>query len=160
MPRLSEAPVHWCFVTGWLNGLSSGCDYRSPDVRAKNLTDAPLCAMSIYLMAAFSIVMTIGFSLCEQTNPASDEFAGRGIWWCNCIYGVFMQVLLSQVHIMHLRLSACAGWLKSPLYFLIISAVINVILDVVFIVVFGMGEGCGYATVIDRNFGSVLPDLY
>ena len=35
---------------------------------------------------------------------------------------------------------------KSPLYFLIISAVINVILDVVFIVVFGMGvEGCGYA---------------
>mgnify|MGYP000738994384 CR=1 FL=1 len=48
---------------------------------------------------------------------------------------------------MHLRLS-CVRWgdSKSPLYFLIISAVINVILDVVFIVVFGMGvEGCGYA---------------
>mgnify|MGYP000773826254 FL=1 len=50
---------------------------------------------------------------------------------------------------------------KSPLYFLIISAVINVILDVVFIVVFGMGvEGCGYATVIAQGISAVCCLIY
>ena len=50
---------------------------------------------------------------------------------------------------------------KSPLYFLIISAVINVALDVVFIVVFGMGvEGCAYATVIAQAISALLCFIY
>ena len=50
---------------------------------------------------------------------------------------------------------------KSPLYFLIISAVINVALDVVFIVVFGMGVGgCAYATVIAQAISALLCFIY
>ena len=46
---------------------------------------------------------------------------------------------------------------KSPLYFLIISALINVVLDIVFIVVFHMGvEGCGYATVIAQGISALF----
>lgn len=50
---------------------------------------------------------------------------------------------------------------KSPLYFLIISAIINVVLDIVFIVNFGMGvEGCGYATVIAQAVSALLCLIY
>ena len=120
-------------------------------------------AMSIYLMAAFSIVMTIGFSLANKPilhlmNSPEEVFGDVTAYMGN----LFMQVLLSQVHIMHLRAFLRAlGDSKSPLYFLIISAVINVILDVVFIVVFGMGvEGCGYATVIAQGISAVCCLIY
>ena len=50
---------------------------------------------------------------------------------------------------------------KSPLYFLIISAVINVGLDVAFIIYGGMGvEGCAYATVIAQGISAVLCFIY
>ena len=50
---------------------------------------------------------------------------------------------------------------KSPLYFLIISAVINVGLDVAFIIYGGMGvEGCAYATVIAQGISVVLCFIY
>ena len=50
---------------------------------------------------------------------------------------------------------------KSPLYFLIISAVINVALDVAFIIFGGMGvEGCAYATVIAQGISAVLCLIY
>ena len=50
---------------------------------------------------------------------------------------------------------------KSPLYFLIISGVLNVVLDVVFIVYFHMGVvGCGYATVIAQAVSALLCLIY
>lgn len=51
---------------------------------------------------------------------------------------------------------------KSPLYFLIISAGINVVLDIVLIRFAGMGvEGCAYATVIAQGVSAIsLPGLY
>ena len=50
---------------------------------------------------------------------------------------------------------------NSPLYFLIISAVINAGLDVLFIVKFHMGvEGCAYATVIAQGISALLCLVY
>ena len=50
---------------------------------------------------------------------------------------------------------------KSPLYFLVISAGINVVLDIVFIVSFGMGvEGCAYATVIAQGISALFCFVY
>src|SRR5574344_572056 len=46
---------------------------------------------------------------------------------------------------------------KQPFYFLIASSVVNVVLDVLLIVVMGMGvEGAGVATMISQAFASLL----
>ena len=46
---------------------------------------------------------------------------------------------------------------KVPLYFLIISAVLNIVLDLVFIIVFHMGAaGAAYATVISQGISGLL----
>ena len=46
---------------------------------------------------------------------------------------------------------------KSPLYFLIISCIINTILDLVFVIVFNMGVfGVGLATFIAQGFAAIL----
>lgn len=50
---------------------------------------------------------------------------------------------------------------KSPLYFLIISAGINVVLDVVLIRFAGMGvDGCAYATVIAQAVSAICCLIY
>lgn len=50
---------------------------------------------------------------------------------------------------------------KTPLYFLIISASLNVVLDIVFIVQFHMGVvGCAYATVISQGVSALLCFIY
>lgn len=50
---------------------------------------------------------------------------------------------------------------RSPLYFLIVASIINIGLDVLFIVVCGMGvAGAGWATVISQGFSAVLCFIY
>lgn len=50
---------------------------------------------------------------------------------------------------------------KTPLYFLIISSILNIILDIVLIVNFSMGvSGAAYATIISQGVAGVLCLLY
>lgn len=50
---------------------------------------------------------------------------------------------------------------KSPLYFLIVSSILNVVLDLLFVVVYKMGvPGVGYATVIAQGVSAVLCLIY
>lgn len=50
---------------------------------------------------------------------------------------------------------------RTPLYFLIVSSVINIILDLVFIMIFSMGvAGAGYATVISQAVSGFLCLIY
>ena len=53
------------------------------------------------------------------------------------------------------------GDTKRPLYFLIICSIINIILDLVFIIVFKMRiAGAAYATVISQAISAILTMLY
>ncbi|MEG0295156.1 MAG: MATE family efflux transporter [Clostridium sp.] len=50
---------------------------------------------------------------------------------------------------------------KTPLYFLIIASILNVVLDIVFIVNFNMGvAGVAYATIISQGISSILCLIY
>ena len=50
---------------------------------------------------------------------------------------------------------------KRPLYFLVIAALLNIVLDLVFIIVFRMGAaGAAYATVIAQGISGILCLLY
>ena len=50
---------------------------------------------------------------------------------------------------------------KTPLYFLILSALLNIVLDLLFIVVFHMGvAGAAWATVISQGVSGILCVLY
>ena len=50
---------------------------------------------------------------------------------------------------------------KTPLYFLVLSAILNIVLDLVLIIIFHMGAtGAAYATVISQGVSSVGCLLY
>jgi len=145
------------FVTGWLQGLTSGFAILvSQWFGAKDMKRMRhYVAMSIYLTIAFAVVMTIGFEFANEpilrlmNSPENLMADINGGLIVTAAYNALAAVLRAL------------GDSKSPLYFLIISAIINVVLDIVFIVNFGMGvEGCGYATVIAQAVSALLCLIY
>ena len=151
-------------VVGWLNGLTSGFSiWVAQWFGAKKLDRMRhYIAMSVYICIAFVIVMTAGLLAANEPilrlmnapeNLMDDISSYMAIIYAGlvvtCAYNALSAVLRAL------------GDSKSPLYFFIISAVINIVLDIVFIVVFHMGvEGCGYATVIAQGISALLCLIY
>ena len=152
------------FVTGWLNGLSSGFAILVSQWFGAKQYDRMrhYVAMSVYLSAAFAILMTAGLLIANEPilrlmNYSEDIMPDVKLYMGIIYAGLIVTAAYNSLA----AFLRALGDSKSPLYFLIISAVINVILDIVFIVVFGMGvEGCAYATVIAQGISAVLCFVY
>ena len=152
------------FVTGWLNGLSSGFAILVSQWFGAKRYDhmRHYVAMSVYLAAAFAIVMTAGFLVLNEPilrlMNFSDEIMPDVMAYMEIIYAGLIVTAAYNSLAAFLR---ALGDSRSPLYFLIISALINVVLDIAFIVCFGMGvEGCAYATVIAQGISALLCFIY
>ena len=152
------------FVTGWLNGLSSGFAIIVAQRFGARKYDEMrhYVAMSFFLMAAFALVMTAAFLALNEPilrlmnspeNVMQDVKSYMGIIYAGLIITAAYDILAAVLRAL--------GDSRSPLYFLIISAGINVVLDIVLICVFGMGvEGCAYATVIAQGISAVCCIIY
>lgn len=70
---------------------------------------------------------------------------------------IFAGIILTMAYNVEAGILRGIGDSKTPLYFLFLASVLNIILDIVFIVVFKMGtEGAAYATVIGQGVAAVL----
>ena len=122
----------------------------------KNEASSILLGMITAVVIVFAVLLFLNPILHLMNSP--EEVFGDVTAYMGIIYAGLIITGAYNALAAFLR---ALGDSKSPLYFLIISAVINVILDVVFIVVFGMGvEGCGYATVIAQGISAVCCLIY
>ena len=152
------------FVTGWLNGLSSGFAILVSQWFGARQYDRMrhYVAMSVILSAACALLMTAGFLIANEPilrmmNYSEDIMPDVKLYM-GIIYAGLIVTAAYNALAAFLR---ALGDSRSPLYFLIISAVINIVLDIVFIAVFGMGvEGCAYATVIAQGISALLCYIY
>ncbi len=152
------------FVTGWLNGLASGFAILvAQSFGAKKLEQMRhFVAISLCLMGVFAVIMTIGFEIANipllQLMHSPDELIGDIGAYMGVIYAGLCVTAAYNFLAAVLR---ALGDSKSPLYFLMISAAVNVALDILFIAKFHMGvEGCAYATVIAQGISAVLCLVY
>ena len=151
-------------VIGWLNGLTSGFSIMVAQHFGAGKYERMRrnVAMSIYLCLAFVLVMTIALEILNypilRLMNAPDGIIDDTAGYMAVIYaGLFATAAYNGLA----AVMRALGDSRSPLYFLIISAVINVFLDVAFIIWFGMGvEGCAYATVIAQAVSALLCFLY
>ncbi len=152
------------FVTGWLNGLSSGFAILVSQWFGARQYDRMrhYVAMSVILSAGCALLMTAGFLIANEPilrmmNYSEDIMPDVKLYM-GIIYAGLIVTAAYNALAAFLR---ALGDSRSPLYFLIISAVINIVLDIVFIAVFGMGvEGCAYATVIAQGISALLCYIY
>ena len=119
-------------------------------------------SMSNYLTAILSITLTIlllniNKPLLQLMNTPAEIFQGASTYLA-IIYAGFCATMVYNLLAAVLR---AIGDSKTPLYFLIISSVLNIVLDLVFVVWFHMGvAGVAWATVIAQAVSAILCAVY
>ncbi len=111
-----------------------------------------ICAVILTLLAFFFINQIIVFM-----NVPKDVIIQNKIYLKIIFYGIFFTFLYNWSS----GLLRALGNSKVPLYFLILSMVCNIILDILFVVFFHWGiAGAAYATVFSMAASSILCFVY
>lgn len=151
-------------ILGFLMGLTIGFTvitaqkYGAGDMRAMRRTVGTAAILSVIVSVVLTIISMAGMhSLLRLMNTPSDIYQDAYSYIIVICAGIFAQVLYN---ILACILRAI-GNSKVPLYFLIMSAVMNVVLDLLFIIVFKMGTaGAAYATVISQGISGAACLIY
>lgn len=119
-------------------------------------------ATSAWLAVVFSAVMTAAVGiLCMDIlrwmDTPSDIIDGAYQY----IFLIFMGIPVTYLYNLLAGIIRSLGDSKTPVYFLLLSSVLNIGLDLITILVLGMGVGGpAYATVIAQGFSAVLCLIY
>ncbi len=139
-------------VLGFFFGLTSGCTvitaqrYGAKDhagVRRSVVTSTILCTVITLVITLISLLLT-GPMLREMNTPA-DIYDGA----FHYIFVIFLGTPAVVFYNLIASLIRALGDSRTPLIFLIVSSVLNIALDFVFILWFGWGvAGAAWATVL------------
>ena len=155
----AATPIYGLLV-GFMNGIGNGMglvmgrSYGADNIKAlkKNVAAALVIGLVIsILMVAFSELFM--YKLLESLDTPA-EVIGESF-----AYIRFIMLFIIIMYLYNLCASAlrAVGDSTTPLIFLLISSVINIGLDMLFIIKFGMGiEGTAVATVIAQGISVVL----
>jgi len=147
-------------LIGFFLGFSSGAgvvisqyygaqDYQK--VKKTVHTSITLTLIIGVLLTVIGIAMT-PFMLRFMKMP-EDAF-GEAVTYLTIYFSGLMSMLLYNLGAGILR---AVGDSQRPFYFLVVSALLNTVLDLVFVLVFGMGvEGVAIATVIAQTVSAIL----
>lgn len=151
-------------VIGFIMGLTSGFSviisqrFGANDKRGLKRsvgTSIILCIILTIIITAVSL-MTVKPLLVLMNTPSDildDAYSYISIIFAGTGATIFYNMISSILRAM--------GDSKTPLYFLIISSVLNVILDLFFIINLSMGvAGAAYATIISQAFSAILCIIY
>ena len=147
-------------VTGWLNGLTSGfAVLLSQSFGAGKKEELRrYAALSVTISFVVTVVLTAILLAANRTilgwMNVPQELMGQTWRYTEVIYGGLLATCAYNALSAALR---ALGDGKTPLYFLLLASVLNVALDIIFIVSFGMDvEGCAWATVIAQGLSVLL----
>ena len=146
-------------IIGFLQGLTAGFSvltaqrFGAGDMKNMRKSVGTACVLSVIITVVMTAGSMLGMKrLLEFMNTPADIFADAYAYImiiCGGIAATVLYNLLSGI----LR---ALGDSKTPLYFLILSALLNVGLDLFFIIVFRMGvAGAAYATVISQGVSGI-----
>ena len=120
------------------------------------------CAHSIYLTVIFAAVMTVTIAaLTGQILVAMNTPSNILSYSYDYIFVIFLGIPAIYLYNLSSSTIRALGDSKMPVVFLIIASVVNIILDLFFIMGLGMGvEGAAWATNVSQFFSGVLCCLY
>ncbi|MGL5634431.1 MAG: MATE family efflux transporter [Sarcina sp.] len=148
------------FALGVGNGLSIVVS-RAYGAENKKLVKKSVGASLVIGIGLTIVMMLIGhfflFDLLEVVNTPTDIIQEAHSY----IYIISMSVGVMFLYNLAAGLLRSIGNSIMPLIFLIISSVINIILDIVFITNFNIGiKGAAYATVVAQGISGILCIIY
>lgn len=151
-------------VNGFATGLTSGfavlVSQRFGDKDDKGLRKAVASAVVLTVISVIvvTIISLLGAMPLLKLMNTPENIINDAHLYVKIIYGGIVATVAYNLIASILR---SLGDSKTPLYFLIISSILNVILDLVFIINFKMGvAGAAYATIISQGVSALLCLIY
>ena len=154
-----------CFlILGFLMGLTAGFTvitsqrFGAGDMEGMRKTVGSAAVLSVVISLLMTVVSMVGMKpLLKFMNTPDDIFHDTYLYIMIICAGIFAQVLYNLLA----SILRALGNSKTPLYFLLFSAVLNIVLDPVLIIVFHLGApGAAYATVIAQGVSGLLCLIY
>ena len=151
-------------VNGMILGLTSGFGVlvsqkfgAKDEVGIKKAVASNIMLTLISTLLMTIIALLVKNPLLRIMNTPENIFDNANAYITIIFAGLITQALYN----MSAGILRALGDSKTPLYFLIISSILNVILDLVFIINFKMGvSGAAYATNIAQGFSALLCLIY
>lgn len=151
-------------INGFVIGLTSGFavlvsqKFGAKDEDGLRKAAASAIILSIIAAIIVTIVSVVFAKPLLHIMNTPDNIINDANAYISVIYG---GTIATVAYNMLASLLRALGDSKTPLYFLIIASILNVILDVIFIVNFNMGvSGAAYATIISQGVSSILCLIY
>lgn len=151
-------------VIGFIIGITGGFAvivaqrYGARDevgLRKSVATSILLCVVVTILITWLSVITTM--PLLRLINTPDDIIKDA----YNYIVVIYWGIAATVLYNMLACILRALGDSKTPLYFLIVSSVLNIVLDLVFIINFHMGvAGAAWATVISQAVSGILCFFY
>lgn len=151
-------------ILGFVLGMTAGFTvltaqkFGAGDMKAMRQTVGGAAVLSIFV----TIVLTAGSllfmkPLLKFMHTPADIFDDAYAYIMIICAGIAAQMLYNLLA----SILRALGNSKVPLYFLILSALLNIVLDLVLIIVFRLGApGAAYATVISQGVSGILCLIY
>lgn len=151
-------------ILGFINGLTHGFSVIISQRFGSNDEEGvkKATAMSIYLSAIATVIITIicmifAKPLLQIMNTPADILADANTY-VSIIFGGIIATISYNLLASVLR---AFGDSKTPLYFLIIASITNIVLDLVLIINFNMGvAGAAAATIASQGLSAFLCFVY
>ena len=147
-------------VLGFANGLTSGFSvlvaqrFGAKDEEGLKKAEASAVTLCIGFTVLLTILSVLTARPLLKLIHTPDDIIGDAVTYISIIYAGIAATIMYNLLACFLR---AVGDSKSPLYFLIISSVLNIILDIVLIRYAGLGvAGAALATVISQLVSGLL----
>ena len=131
----------YVLIIGFLQGMTAGFTvptaqkFGAGDMRSVRKTVGSAAILSLIVSAIMTVISMVGMRwLLHFMNTPDNIFDDAYRYIMVICAGIFAQVLYNLLA----SILRALGNSKTPLYFLILAAVLNIILDLVFIIVFKM----------------------
>lgn len=154
----------WVLIIGFANGTTNGFSvvlarfYGKKDEKAIKKTIALTIVLTIFVSIVLTVLSLVGMSSLLMLLNTPDDIMVEA--------GTFLKIILefsfvTMFYNMFAGMLRAIGNSKTPLIFLIISVIINIFLDILFIKYLGFGiAGAAYATVIAEFISVCLCMIY
>ena len=151
-------------IIGFTTGITGGSSILpSQSFGAGNYSEMrKYIANAVYLCIITTVIVTaLALGFCYpllKVMQTPDDIIGLAYDYISVIFG---GICVTMAYNLMAGILRAMGDSRSPLYFLIVASIINIGLDLLFIVVCNMGvAGAGWATVISQGFSAVLCFIY
>lgn len=151
-------------VLGFVGGLTAGFSVIISQRFGAGDPDGMRKATAMSIVAAFGLViiltilsMASSISLLRLLRTPSNIIDDANVY----ISIIYAGIIATVYYNLFASILRALGDSRSPLYFLLIASILNIILDLVFVINFGLGcAGVGYATVISQGISALFCLLY